>query len=141
MPSLSIHHYNVAVHDIDQAVEDYRSRFGMEPMGERRHNPIGNFDYQSMGYGDTLITRLITPAADDAPLARLMKERANGFNPHGEGMYLIAYECDDVDAFVAQVEANGGKVNRMPGMKNAWIHPTSSHFVLMEVVERGSSHA
>ena len=141
MPSLSIHHYNVAVHDLDEAVTDYTARFGMEALGGRQHNPIGNFDYQSMGYGDTLITRLITPASEEAPLHRLMQERKNSFNEHGEGMYLIAYECDDVDAFCAQVEANGGRVNRVPGMKNAWIHPTASHFVLMEVVERGTSHA
>jgi hypothetical protein len=103
-------------------------------------NPVGKFDYISMGYGDTLITRLITPSSEDSPIARQMRDRATSSNPHGEGMYLICYECDDVEAFCAQVEANGGRVNRVPGRSNAWIHPTSTHFVFMEIVERGSSH-
>ena len=138
MPGLTIHHYNTAVYDLDEAVKDYTARFGMEPIGGRQHNPIGRFDFQSMGYDGNLICRLITPATEDAPLARLMAERGGGPNPHGEGFYMLAYECDDVDAFCAQVEANGGRVNRAPGMKNAWVHPTASHFVFMEIVERGS---
>jgi len=133
---LSIHHYNVAVHDLDEAVADYAARFSMSAIGERGHNTIGNFDFQSMGYGDTVITRLITPSSEDAPVYRLMQERKNPLNPHGEGVYMLAYECDDVDAFCAQVEANGGRVIRNPGASNAWIHPTASHFVFMEVVPR-----
>ena len=42
MNALSIRHHSVAVHDLDQAVEDYRSRFGMEVIGERGHNAIGD---------------------------------------------------------------------------------------------------
>ncbi len=140
MATLTIHHYNTAVHDLDAAVADYESRFGMEQLGPRQLNPVGKFDYISMGYGDSLITRLITPSSEDSPIAKVMKDRASTSNPHGEGMYLICYETDDIDAFCARVEANGGRVNRVPGRSNAWIHPTSTHFVFMEVVERGSSH-
>jgi len=140
MPPLSIHHYNTAVHDLDQAVADFTGRFGMQALGERQHSKVGSFDYVSMGYSDTLITRLITPSADDCPLSRLMHDRATPGNPHGEGMYLICYECDDVEGFCEQVEANGGRVTRVPGRSSAWIHPTSAYFVFMEIVQRGSSH-
>lgn len=133
---LTIHHHNVAVHDLDEAIRDYASRFGMQTIGDRQHNSIGNFDAQAMGYGDRAIVRLITPSAEDAPVAKFMKERANPLNPHGEGFYMVAYECDDVDAFCAQAEANGARVIRNPGATNAWIHPASSHFVFMEVVPR-----
>lgn len=133
---LTFKHYTVAVHDLDEAVSDYESRFGMERVGQRAHNSIGNFEYQPMGYGGQAMLNLIQPASDESPIARLMKERVNPFNPHGEGIYLLAYDCDDVDAFCAQIEENGGKVNRAPGSSNAWVHPTSSHFVLMELFQK-----
>jgi predicted enzyme related to lactoylglutathione lyase len=133
---LTFKHYTVAVHDLDEAVGDYESRFAMQPIGERAHNKIGNFEYQPMGYGGEVMLNLIQPASDESPIARLMKERVNPFNPHGEGIYLLAYDCDDVDAFCAQIEENGGKVNRAPGSSNAWVHPTSSHFVLMELFQK-----
>ena len=88
---LSIHHYNVAVHDLDEAVADYTSRFGMAIIGERAHNALGNFDYQALGFGDQVITRLITPSSEESPVARLMKERSNALNPHGEGFYMVAF--------------------------------------------------
>lgn len=131
---LRMKHYSVAVHDLDEAVTNHQQRFGMEPTGERSYNGIGKFNSIPMGYGGQTTVLLIQPAGDEeTPLVRLMKERANPFNPHGEGMYLIAYDCDDVDAFCAQVEANGGRVNRAPDSGIAWVHPTSSHFVFMEI--------
>ena len=130
---LTLKHYTVAVHDLDQAVRDYEARFGMQKVGEQAFNRIGNFNFQPMGYDGKVMLHLICPVSDESPISRLMKERVNPFNPHGEGMYLIAYETDDVDAFCAQVEAAGGKVNRAPGSGHARVHPTSSNFVLMEI--------
>ena len=130
---LTFRHYTIAVHDLDDAVENYRKRFGMEPTGEKAFNRIGNFNFVPMGNGDHTQLHLISPTGDDGPIARLMKERANPFNPHGEGVYLMAYETPDVEAFAKQVEAGGGRVTRAPGTSNVWVHPTASNFVLMEI--------
>lgn len=137
---LRFKHYTVAVNDLEEAVANYQSRFGMEPVGEPAHNSIGNFQFQRMGYGGDVMLHLIRPESEESPIHRLMQERINPFNPYGEGIYLLAYECDDVDAFCAQVEAEGGKVNRAPGGGNAWVHPTSSNFVLMEIFPPGEDH-
>lgn len=130
---LTFKHYTVAVHDLDEAVANYEARFGMERIGEPHFNSIGNFNSQPMGYAGQVMLHLICPVSEEGPISRLMKERVNPFNPHGEGMYLMAYETEDVDAFCAQVEAGGGRVNRAPGSSNAWVHPTASNFVLMEI--------
>ena len=132
---LSLKNYTVAVHDLDEAIENHSKRFGMHKVGDRGFNDVGNFDFQAMGYGDTTLLLLCQPT-DESPIAKLMSERQNDFNPHGEGMYLIAYETDDVDTFCKQVEENGGRVTRIPGAANAWVHPTSSHFVLMEILPK-----
>ena len=133
---LSIRHYSIAVHDLDEAAEDYRSRFGMEVIGERAHNAIGKFDFVSMGFAGQVFLRLITPVSEESPVFRLMKERENSFNPHGEGLYSMVYESDDVEALATQVESNGGRITRVPNRTNIFIHPTSSHFVFMEIAQR-----
>jgi predicted enzyme related to lactoylglutathione lyase len=130
---LKFRHYTVAVHDLDSAVENYKQRFGMEPTGEKALNRIGNFDFVPMGYGGQTMMHLICPVSDESPISRLMKERVNPFNPHGEGIYLLAYETEDVEAFAKQVEAAGGRITRAPGAPNVWVHPTASNFVLMEI--------
>ena len=135
---LKFKHYTVAVHDLDSSVENYRNRFGMEPTGEKALNRIGNFNFVPMGYGGETVMHLICPVSDESPIARLMKERVNPFNPHGECIYLLAFDAPDVDAFAKQVEGAGGRITRAPGAPNVWVHPTASNFVLMEIFpERG----
>lgn len=134
---LTFSHYSVAVADLDEAVANHQQRFGMEPTAEKSFNAIGKFDCVPMGYDGKTAVLLFTPIkGEETPISRLMKERANPLNPHGEGMYLTVYECDDVAAFCDRVEQNGGKVNRMPDNSVAWVHPTASNFVLMELIQR-----
>lgn len=133
---LTFKHYTVAVHDLDEAVSDYEKRFGMEKVGEQAFNRIGRFNFQPMGYNGQVMCHLINPVEDESPIRKLMNERINPFNPHGEGIYLLAYDTDDVDAFCEKILAEGGKVNRAPNSTNAWVHPTSSNFVLMEIFQR-----
>ena len=129
-------HYTIAVHNLESAVQNYKNLFGMEALSEREHNDIGNFDSVSMGYDGTAVLRLIESSADDTPLARLMKSRENEFNPHGEGIYMLAFEADDPEAIAQRVESNGGRINRLEGRKNVFVHPTSSNFVFMEIVPK-----
>lgn len=130
---LKLRHYTVAVHDLDSAVAQYKERFGMEAIGERRHNDIGNFDFVSMGYAGEMLMQLIEPSAEDTPLHRLMRDRVNEFNPHGEGVYIMGFETEDPAAFAQRVESGGGRITRIPNSANVFVHPTSSNFVLMEI--------
>ncbi len=129
-------HYTIAVHDLDSAVENYKNLFGMEALGGREHNDIGNFDSVSMGYNGETVLRLIQSSSDDTAVARLMKSRENEFNPHGEGVYLLAFEADDLDTLAAQIESNGGRITRLPGRTNFFVHPTSSNFGFMEIMPK-----
>ena len=136
METLTFKHYTVAVHDLEASVENYKARFAMQPTGEKAFNRIGNFDFVPMGYEGKTLMHLICPVSDESPIARLMKERVNPFNPHGEGIYLLAFDTADTDAFTKQVEAAGGRVTRgAPGTTNVWVHPTASNFVLMAVFQ------
>ena len=65
-----------------------------------------------------------------------MKSRENEFNPHGEGVYLLAFEADDMDALSTKIESNGGRITRLPGRTNFFVHPTSSNFGFMEIMPK-----
>ena len=132
---LSLRFYTVAVHDLESAVDQYQRQFGMDVLGERFRNPVvGTFDMVPMGYDGQLLLYLIQPINEEGALYRLMQDRKNQFNPQGEGVYLIAYECEDPEAFAQKVEKGGGRITRVSNSKTVWVHPTSSNFVLMEIV-------
>jgi hypothetical protein len=130
---LRVKYHTIAVHDLEEAVQNHKARFGMEALNEPSHNPIGNFRMVAMGYGGETVLNLISPVDENSPVSRLMKERVNPLNPHGEGMYQLVCEVDDPEAFAQQIEANGGRVTRVLNTEAVWVHPTSSNFVLMEL--------
>ncbi|MGE0229177.1 MAG: VOC family protein [Dehalococcoidia bacterium] len=133
---LQVKYHTIAVHDLEEAVRNHEARFGMQAMGEPSHNPIGNFRMVAMGYGDQVVLNLISPVDETSPVSRLMKERVNPLNPHGEGIYQLVCEVDDPEAMAQQIEAGGGRVTRVPTTDAIWVHPTSSNFVLMELQRR-----
>lgn len=130
---LQVKYHTVAVHDLEDAVKNHQARFGMQSLSAPAHNPIGNFRMVAMGYGDQVVLNLISPVDESSPIHRLMQERVNPLNPHGEGVYQLVCEVEDPEAFAQQVEANGGRVTRVPNTDAIWVHPTSSNFVLMEL--------
>lgn len=130
---LQVKYHTVAVHDLEDAVKNHEARFGMQALSEPSHNPIGNFRMVPLGYGDQVVLNLISPVDEKSPIYRLMQERINPLNPHGEGVYQLVCEVEDPEAFAQQVEANGGRVTRVPNTDAIWVHPTSSNFVLMEL--------
>jgi catechol 2,3-dioxygenase-like lactoylglutathione lyase family enzyme len=133
---LSFKHFTVAVHDLDESVTNYQARLGLSVVSEKAHNSIGNFDFVVLGYEGQTFCHLICPSSEESPIYRLMQDRINRLNPHGEGIYLLAFETPSTDAIAQQVEAGGGRVNRAPNSSNIWVHPLSTNFVLMELFER-----
>jgi predicted enzyme related to lactoylglutathione lyase len=134
-PVLAFKHFTVAVHDLDEAVKNYQARLGLNIIGEKAHNNIGNFDFYVLGWGEQTFCHLICPSSTESPIHRLMQDRVNPLNPNGEGIYLLAFEAADTDAVAKQVEAGGGRVNRAPNTTNVWVHPLSTNFVLMELFQ------
>lgn len=134
---LQIKFHTVAVHDLEEAVENHKARFGMDALAEPAHNPIGNFRFVAMGYNGETALHLISPVDENSPIHRLMQDRVNPLNPHGEGIYQLVCEVPDPEAFAQQVEAGGGRVTRVPNTDAIWVHPLSSNFVLMELQRAG----
>jgi methylmalonyl-CoA epimerase len=84
--------------------------------------------------GDTEI-ELLESTSPDSSVAKFLEK-------HGEGLHHIAIRVDDIDAALAELKAKGIKLidetprNGAGGARIAFVHPRSTHGVLLELCER-----
>jgi methylmalonyl-CoA/ethylmalonyl-CoA epimerase len=129
-----IHHVGVAVEDLDEAIETYERLFGATV--ERR----GSLASQGVVAASLLVgasrVELLAPDGEDTPVGRFLAKR-------GPGMHHVALETADVAAAVHELTESGAQmVDEKPrpglfGLEVAFVHPSSVHGVLTEVVSGG----
>jgi methylmalonyl-CoA/ethylmalonyl-CoA epimerase len=129
-----IHHVGVAVPDLDEAIETYERLFGATV--EHR----GSLASQGVVAASLLVgasrIELLAPDGDDTPVGRFLAKR-------GPGMHHVALETSDVAAAVHELTESGAQmVDERPrpglfGLEVAFVHPSSVHGVLTEVVSGG----
>ena len=127
-----IDHIGVAVDDLDEAISLYRDRLGMPLQHRERVEALG-VEAVLLGIGDGHV-ELLRPALPDSPVGRFLDRR-------GPGMHHVAYQTDDIDTALRSVRESGLQLvdeRPRPGIKGsrvAFVHPTSTGGVLMELVE------
>jgi len=129
-----IHHFGVAVHDLDEAVDTYERLFGAEI--EHR----GAVEDQGVEAAAVLVgtgrVELLAPLGEETPVGKFLANR-------GPGMHHVAYEVDDVRAELDRLSAEGAElIDAEPrtglfGLQVAFVHPDAVHGVLTEVVSVG----
>jgi len=98
-------------------VEDQRVRVAMVPVGESR-------------------LELLEPTDEQSPIEKFMAKR-------GEGIHHIALSVDNIEEALERFRAAGVRlIDSIPrkGAHNtrvAFIHPSTTHGVLLELVEHG----
>ncbi len=133
MKTLKIDHIGIAVKNVDEPLKYYRDVFGLEVEGtevvEEQKVKVA-----FLPVGDTEI-ELLESTATDGPIARHI-ERS------GEGVQHIAFEVDDIQEGIDYMKSKGMRmIDEEPrygagGAKIAFVHPKSSHRVLVELTER-----
>jgi len=126
-----ISHLGMAVKDLEEAREFYRSVFRLESS-----DPIiggdGTIKVSMVGVGNTLI-ELLQPIGSEGVMAKFLEKR-------GEGFHHICYEVDDVNTEIASLKASGIEVlgEPRPGAEgmSVFLHPRGTHGVLVELVEK-----
>ena len=126
-----ISHLGMAVKDLEEAREFYRSVFRLESS-----DPIiggdGTIKVSMVGVGNTLI-ELLQPIGSEGVMAKFLEKR-------GEGFHHICYEVDDVNTEIASLKASGIEVlgEPRPGAEgmSVFLHPQGTHGVLIELVEK-----
>lgn len=121
----------MAVEDLDEAVSTYERLFGAQVELRGRMEDQGvEAAYLLVGGGRV---ELVTPLADDTPVARFLAKR-------GPGMHHVAFEVEDVAAALDTLAERGAEaIDLEPraglgGHHVGFVHPDSLHGVLTEVV-------
>jgi methylmalonyl-CoA epimerase len=123
---------SVAVNDLDGALRDYR-RLGLDAVGEVRFSSRGlGLKWAEIAAADGVCLELIAPTDPGSAVARFLAR-------HGEGLYQLRMETPSIDACLDSMAARGVSVIRdLPSdgrRKLGWVHPSSAHGVLFELVE------
>jgi lactoylglutathione lyase/methylmalonyl-CoA/ethylmalonyl-CoA epimerase len=127
-----IDHVVVAVKDLDAAVQNYETLYGVA-VSERREAPAAGMKMAFFRFADSFM-ELVSSIDDTGPIAKRLADR-------GEGVHLIAMQVDDIDAAVADLRGKGVRLVGDPGPGNpvkgqVFVHPSFTGGVLTQLVQR-----
>ena len=131
MQAKGIHHLGVAVENLDEAVDTYRSVFGAE-LEHRETMPSQGVEAVAVRVGESRV-ELLRALADDTPVGRFLAKR-------GPGMHHVAYAVSDLRGQLDRLAEQGVElVDVEPraglfGLEVAFLHPHAMHGVLSELV-------
>jgi methylmalonyl-CoA/ethylmalonyl-CoA epimerase len=133
MKVLKIDHLGIAVNSIEEAKKLFHDILGLkfegtETVQEQKVTtaffPVGDSEVE-----------LLESTAPDGPIAKYLEKR-------GEGIQHIAFRVDNLDQALAELKDKGIRlIDEKPrrgagGAKIAFLHPKSTHGVLIELSER-----
>ncbi len=115
---------SVVVRDLDAAVERYTRVFGLtvHRRGESKEFGFRNAILPT-GIGHI---ELLQPTDPTKAVGRFLAK-------HGEGVYLVGFECKDVPGSVARLRRHGARVDHRPDKDIAWVHPRDAHGLFVEL--------
>ncbi|HEX9100429.1 MAG TPA: methylmalonyl-CoA epimerase [Candidatus Dormibacteraeota bacterium] len=127
-----IHHVGIAVADLDESIELYRSALGAELVHRARNEKEGiDAAFIHTGTGEI---ELLSATRPDSPVGKFLAKR-------GPGLHHVAYGVTDIAQALADARAAGLElIDAEPrmglhGSLIAFVHPKSLGGVLTEFVE------
>jgi methylmalonyl-CoA/ethylmalonyl-CoA epimerase len=129
-----INHIGIAVKNIEVSLPLYRDVLGMKFEGSEEVADQ-KVRVAFLCVGESRI-ELLEPTSPDSAVAKFLEK-------NGEGIHHIAYEVDDVEAALAELQAKEVRlVDQTPrggahGTRIAFLHPKSTGGVLTELCQAG----
>jgi len=117
---------SVVVRDLEAAIERYTRLFGLRVHRRGESKEFG-FKNAILPTGIGHI-ELLQPTDPDKAIGRFLAK-------HGEGVYLVGFECKDIPGSVARLRAGGARVDA-PREEIAWVHPREAHGLFVELRHR-----
>lgn len=130
-----IQHLGVAVGSIDEALRFWRDALGLE-LKEIEVVEDQGVRVAMLPIGESRI-ELLEATGDETPVGRFVAKR-------GPGIHHLCVEVNDINAKLAELKARGVRlIDRQPrigagGALVAFVHPSSTGGVLIELTQRGS---
>jgi methylmalonyl-CoA epimerase len=131
---MKIDHIGIAVKSLAEAIKVYEDAMGLKVSGYDQVDDQG-VRVAMLNIGESRI-ELLEPLGPDSPIEKFMTKR-------GEGIHHIAVQVDNIEQALERLKSQGVRlVDSVPrrGADNtrvAFIHPSSTHGVLLELVEHG----
>ena len=130
---MKIDHIGIATERLDDALQIWRDALGLivqktEEVAEQRVRVA------MLPIGDTRV-ELLEPTTPDSAVGRFLAKR-------GPGIHHIAVKVQDINESLAELKRKGARlIDETPrigagGCLVAFVHPTSAHGVLLELVQR-----
>jgi methylmalonyl-CoA/ethylmalonyl-CoA epimerase len=129
---INLDHIAVAVHDLDASLDDYRSRYRVEPLYREVVEAQG-VEEAMIPVGGSFV-QLLQPLGADTPVGRFLESK-------GEGLHHIAFAVASIDIALDHLRAEGAKLvdeAARPGGRGtriAFVHPADLAGTLIELVE------
>ena len=117
---------SVVVRDIESAIERFGRLFGLKVHHRGESKEFG-FKNAILPTGIGHI-ELLQPTDPDKAVGRFLAK-------HGEGVYLVGFECQDIPGSVERLRKAGARVDaRRPEV--AWVHPQDTNGLFVELRKR-----
>ncbi len=125
-----IAHIGIAVESLEAILPLYRDLLGMPEV------PLDDADgarIAGLAAGESLV-ELLQPEESDSPIGKFLSKR-------GPGIHHICFAVDDLDGTLERCRAAGLRlIDQVPrigaeGKRIAFLHPASTHGVLVELSE------
>jgi methylmalonyl-CoA/ethylmalonyl-CoA epimerase len=129
-----INHIGIAVQSLEATLPFYRDALGMEFKGEEEVAEQ-KVKVAMLQIGESKI-ELLEPTCPESPIAKFMEK-------NGPGIHHIAYQVENIEAAIAQMQQQGARMidevprNGAHGTRIAFVHPKSSNGVLTELCQCG----
>jgi methylmalonyl-CoA epimerase len=131
---MNIDHIGIAVKSLKDAVKAYEDLIGLKVSGYDQVDDQG-VRVAMLPIGESRI-ELLEPITPESPIEKFLAKR-------GEGIHHIAIRVDNIEEALERFKAAGARlIDSTPrkGAHNtriAFVHPASTHGVLLELVEHG----
>ena len=129
-----IDHIAVAVQSMDEALATFRELYGVEP--ERTEEIASDKITEAMLPIGDMYLQLLEPTDPESTVAKFLEKR-------GPGLHHIAIAVDDLESTLAHLKSKGAELlDETPrigggGHRVAFVHPKTTHGILIELIERG----
>ncbi|MDN5299138.1 MAG: methylmalonyl-CoA/ethylmalonyl-CoA epimerase [Clostridiales bacterium] len=133
MKALKVDHIGIAVKNLDETIKFYQDVLGLECQGSEVVEEQ-KVKVAFLPVGDTEV-ELLESTSEDGPIAKFIEK-------NGEGVQHIAFRVDNIEEAIAYMKSKGmAMIDEKPrygagGASIAFVHPKSSHRVLVELSER-----
>lgn len=121
---------SVVVRDLEAAVNRFRDLYGLKVHSRAEDEGYG-FKNAILPLGRGHI-ELMEPTDPSKAVARYLEK-------HGEGVYLVGFDVEDIPAAAAHLSEkgvrfdNGGEYGAEYAGDIIWVHPSESHGVFVEM--------